>query len=234
MIISILNNTYRTLTDFNVISIIFRICMAMIVGAIIGSERGRHGRAAGIRTHTLVCLGSALTVIVGLYAVFRLGLPGDPLRISAQVISGIGFLGAGTILTRNHSQVTGLTTAAGLWTTAAIGLAIGIGLYSGALAGFAALEITIILFSKIEKEKRKDQTDSFYVELESVKNVNDFYDQLDDFDSSIGTIQIVKAKSGTPAHIGVEFVVSSTEISKDMICRFRALDYVVVAARQSI
>lgn len=234
MLRSTLASIHDALTEFNTISIIFRICMAVIIGAIIGSERGRHGRAAGIRTHTLVCLGSALTVIVGLYSVLRLGLGGDPMRISAQVISGIGFLGAGTILTRNHSQVTGLTTAAGLWTTAAIGLAIGIGFYTGALVGFTALEVTIISFSKVEKRKRKDHTDLFYAELQSAANVNDFFDYITDLGAGTSTMHIVQAKSGTPSQVGVEFSVADAVNSEDLICRLRSIDYVVIAVHQSV
>lgn len=89
--------------------------MAALLGGIIGYERERHGRAAGLRTHILVCIGSATAVIGGLYVAYQLGFSNDPLRAGAQVISGIGFLGAGTILTRNGDHVIGLTTAAGLW-----------------------------------------------------------------------------------------------------------------------
>ena len=117
----------QTLSEFNIWSITFRILLATVIGGCIGSERGRHGRAAGLRTHILVCLGSTMTVMLGIYSVQVLGLGGDPMRVSAQVISGIGFLGAGTILTRGRFHITGLTTAAGLWTTASLGLAIGAG-----------------------------------------------------------------------------------------------------------
>ena len=97
-----------------------------------------------MRTHVLVCLGAAMTSMVGLYSAEVLGFTNDPLRVSAQVISGIGFLGAGTIMTRNHAQITGLTTAAGLWATASLGLCIGTGVYGGVLAAFLVILVTMV------------------------------------------------------------------------------------------
>ena len=121
---------YEYLQEFNAVSIAVRIFLAMVVGGLIGIERGKQGRAAGMRTHILVCLGAALTVMIGVYARETLGVVNsDPLRIAAQVVSGIGFLGVGTILIKGRFQITGLTTAAGVWATATIGLALGIGFY---------------------------------------------------------------------------------------------------------
>lgn len=214
---------FHTLTDFNVYSILFRVFIATVLGSFIGSEREKHGRAAGVRTHTLVCLGASMTVMVGLYANYALGLSGDPLRVGAQVISGIGFLGAGTILTRHHSQITGLTTAAGLWTTASLGLAIGLGFYQGALIGFVAMEITVRLFSRRERLKH---TYEFYLELDSVLRVNEFSDQFCSEDISI---QLLQAKSGIPTHVGVAMAVASTEDPKALLNQLRSLPYVVIA-----
>ena len=115
-----------------------KIFLALVVGGIIGMERGRQGRAAGMRTHILVCLGATLTAMTGMYAYEILHFGNDPLRISAQVISGIGFLGVGTILIKGRFQITGLTTAAGICCAATIGIALGIGFYEGALVTFIA------------------------------------------------------------------------------------------------
>lgn len=218
-----LANLYVIVTQFNLCAILFRVFLAMLVGGLIGSERSRHGRAAGVRTHTLVCLGSTITVMVGLYSVQVLGLGGDPLRVSAQVISGISFLGAGTIMTRHHSQITGLTTAAGLWTTASLGLAIGLGFYQGALIGFIAMEIAIVLFSRRERQKHILE---FYLELDSVAKINEFSDCFDSEDISI---QISQAKSGISTHVGIHVGISTTESSDDFLAQFRKIDYVVVA-----
>ena len=94
------------LAGLNVWSVLFRLLLAAAFGGCIGLERGKHNRAAGLRTHILVCVGSAVTILVGLYTAQELGFANDPMRIGAQVISGIGFLGAGTILHRDHTQVT--------------------------------------------------------------------------------------------------------------------------------
>ena len=102
--------------------ICLKTALAVLIGGLIGSERARHGRAAGMRTHILVCLGACLTAMTSLYVVNVAGVPGDVFRISAQAISGVGFLGAGMIVLKNNSTIIGLTTAAGVWTTGAIGV----------------------------------------------------------------------------------------------------------------
>ncbi|VTU28744.1 putative Mg(2+) transport ATPase [Variovorax sp. SRS16] len=128
------------------LELVARLVMAAALGSVIGFERERLSWAAGLRTHMLVCVGSALIMIVSAFG-FQDALGGphvvlDPSRVAAQVVSGIGFLGAGTILLRGE-VIRGLTTAASLWSVAAIGLAIGGGLYTAAVA--ATLIILLIL-----------------------------------------------------------------------------------------
>ena len=114
--------------------LLLRLVLAGILGGAVGFERERHNRPAGLRTHILVCLGSALVMIVSVEGFSgALGPRGDQARLAAQVVSGIGFLGAGTIM-RQGSSVRGLTTAASLWVVAAVGLATGIGLYLAAIS----------------------------------------------------------------------------------------------------
>ena len=122
--------------EINIWTVIIRICLATIMGGFIGIERFKQGRAAGMRTHILVALGATLSSMIGLFLYLEMGMSNDPTRIAAQVVSGIGFLGMGTILVKGRFQITGLTTAAGLWATAAIGLALGMGFYTGAIATF--------------------------------------------------------------------------------------------------
>ena len=133
--------------ELNLVTLTARVILAIIMGGVIGLERGKQGRAAGMRTHILVALGAALTVMIGFFVRSELSLDTDPMRISAQVISGIGFLGVGTIMLKGRFQITGLTTAAGLWATAAIGLALGAGYYEGAIITFIA---TVRQMSKLE------------------------------------------------------------------------------------
>lgn len=135
------------------IEIIKRLLIALILSGLIGLERETHGRAAGLRTHILVCLGSSLIMLTSIY-IFDIykGLASvDPSRIAAQVVSGIGFLGAGTII-RFRASVKGLTTAASLWAVAGIGLAVGCGFYQGAYVTTLLVLVTLFLLNKIEKD----------------------------------------------------------------------------------
>jgi putative Mg2+ transporter-C (MgtC) family protein len=130
--------------------IVVKLVLGMVFGGVIGLEREIGNRPAGFRTHTLVCMGSALVMmsaefLMEAYPAFE----PDPARLGAQVISGIGFLGAGTIL-KDGSRVRGLTTAASLWVVACIGLAIGMGFYWGALAATLFSYITLVLLKKFE------------------------------------------------------------------------------------
>ena len=139
--------------------VVVRLVVATVCGGIIGFERGRKNRPAGFRTYILVCVGSALTMILSAYLVAMHSrwsevaqnlMQGDFSRFGAQVINGIGFLGAGTIIITGKNQVKGMTTAAGLWASACLGLAIGSGFYWGALIGCLLILLTVTLFSKIE------------------------------------------------------------------------------------
>lgn len=128
-----------------------RVLLAVVVGGIIGLERDLKNHAAGFRTYILVCLGSTMVMMTNQF-IFEQYALGDPARMGAQVISGIGFLGAGTIIVTNNNHVRGLTTAAGLWSAACIGLAIGIGFYEGALAGGFALLVIMTSFQKVKNK----------------------------------------------------------------------------------
>ena len=120
-----------TLNELNLVSTVVRLALALLLGGMLGIERGRKRRPAGLRTYMIVCIASSLVMITSQYMAEVFGT-GDPARMGAQVISGIGFLGAGTIMITSR-QVKGLTTAAGLWAAACIGLAVGIGFYAGAI-----------------------------------------------------------------------------------------------------
>ena len=131
--------------------IIIKLALAAVLGGLIGLERESLSRPAGLRTYTLVCVGSALAMVVSLdmYYQYYQTVNADPGRIAAQVVSGIGFLGAGTIM-REGATVRGLTTAAGLWVVACIGLAVGVGLYIPAIVSTAIILFVLIYFVKFE------------------------------------------------------------------------------------
>lgn len=138
-----------------------RILFALVIGGLIGLEREFGQHSAGFRTHILVCLGSALIMLLSIYGFGAfMGEPNvraDPARLAAQVVSGIGFLGAGTIL-RNGNSISGLTTAASLWVVAALGLAVGAGFYYGALITAFLVLVCLFVLNKLERifsSKRK-------------------------------------------------------------------------------
>ena len=195
------------LREFNMWTIIIRLFLAAILGGIIGLERGKQRRAAGLRTHILVCVGSALTVMVGFFAREVLNVEiSDPLRVSAQVISGIGFLGAGTIMLKGRFQIVGLTTAAGLWVTAAIGLSCGVGFYEGAVAAFLISVFTVMVLSKLERHINDNRSNfGVYVEIkqdEAVRKcINDLKEKYKAHD-----IQVTVPRSGISGNVGVEVI----------------------------
>jgi putative Mg2+ transporter-C (MgtC) family protein len=135
--------------------VIFRIAVALVVGGVIGFERSFHGRPAGFRTHSLVCVASALLMLVTVYqSEWMTGVPldairTDPTRMSQGIMTGIGFLGAGVIF-KEGLTVRGLTTAASIWITAAIGILVGIGFYLPAIAGTLATILVLSAFRAIE------------------------------------------------------------------------------------
>lgn len=140
---------FDSLRGLSLGAVALRMGLSCLCGLLIGLNRSAKNRPAGFRTHILVCMASVLAAATGLYLFTELKLPSDISRISSQVISGLGFIGAGTIVVTKKMSVTGLTTAAGLWTTGIIGLAIGSGYYELALLGTALVVITEILFAPL-------------------------------------------------------------------------------------
>ena len=208
---------------------LFRAFLALVAGGVIGIERGKQGRAAGMRTHILVCLGSALTAMIGLYSVSYLGIGGDPLRISAQVVSGIGFLGVGTILLKGRFQITGLTTAAGLWCAATIGLAIGVGYYEGAAVTFLAVVLAITILHRIDYKITKRNTRfGIYAEIKSDKDVRRIIDYIEEHYLATD-MQVTPARSGTAGNVGVEANIhaKSGETPESVSRELESLDEVV-------
>lgn len=194
--------------DFELlIKVILRAGLAVIIGTVIGSERARHGRAAGMRTHILVCLGATLTSMIGIYAQDYLGNNGDILRLAAQVISGIGFLGAGMIILKNNNVITGLTTAAGVWTTSVIGIAIGCGFYIGAIIVSALYLITIILLGKFEKRKKVDEV--IYIEIDDMYKTNEIISLIENEGKNLLGFHTMPPRSGFSGHLGIHLIIDT-------------------------
>ncbi len=181
-------------------TVLLRLILAVIAGMIIGFERGKHGRAAGLRTHILISLGSAISAMVGAYMV-QSSATGDPSRVAAGVVSGIGFLCAGIILVKNSSKVMGLTTAAAMWATATVGIAFGAGFYLCAVLGTALLFFTLTVMTVLEVNQKKDRR--FFIEISEVSGVNDTIDNIRAEFPVSHSFDILPAKSGMENHVGI-------------------------------
>lgn len=201
------------------LAFIFRLVLACILGGVIGYEREKTNRPAGFRTHILVCVGSALIMCTAeyMFVVYAGKTNFDPTRLGAQVISGIGFLGAGTII-REGFNVRGLTTAASLWAVSCVGLAIGCGFYTGAVSAAALIYITLILLKRLEEHlARKNRYREIYVKSSNlpgqigvISNVLHKYeikisniDFMSDEDSSIS---LLKFTVKLPANISGNYL----------------------------
>ena len=144
--------------EVNMTNSLFRLVLSMILGMVVGAERKRKGQIAGIRTFALISMGACLAMLLSIYVPqVYLGLKnGDPGRIAAQVITGIGFLGGGAMI-HMKGAVRGLTTAAGIWMTAIIGMAVGIGMYSISVCATLLIMLTLVTFEQYEKRARLGQ-----------------------------------------------------------------------------
>lgn len=214
------------LEEFNTVSIIVRIFLAMMLGGLIGMEREKSRRPAGFRTHILVCVGACMTALIGLYVWNIMGDITDPMRISAQVISGIGFLGVGTILVKENDHITGLTTAAGLWTTAAIGIACGYGFYIAAFVGTLVVAITAAILFKLEKgTRRRNSVRSIYLEIAGTEAVNEYTDWFWT-ELKAKNVMIMAPRSAIKHNVGVEVILSVNDENEvhSLLEKIRAKD----------
>ena len=218
----VIRDAMNYLRELNSISILFRLVLAMLMGGAIGLERGKQGRAAGMRTHIFVCLGATLTTMIGYFSLDQFNT-GDPLRVAAQVISGIGFLGVGTILIKGRFQITGLTTAAGLWCAAAIGIALGAGFYEGAIITFICSALTVTTLWRVEYMlNKKYRRFGIYVEICSDKYVTPAIKVLKN-KYQVSDIQVTAPRSGTTGNVGIEanvhnndFTISPSTVSEEL------------------
>ena len=166
------------LREVTYLAVVLRILAAVIFGGLIGLERGMKNRPAGLRTYMLVCVGACLVMLTNQF-IFQTSATGDPTRMAAQVVSGIGFLGAGTIVVTRRNQIKGLTTAAGLWSAAGVGLALGIGFYEAAAVGAFAIFVVMTLLQKMDNRMhRKTKTVEVYIEVGPELSLGELLRQL--------------------------------------------------------
>ena len=193
---------HHMLSQVNTASIAFRLFLSIILCGAIGMERGLRNRPAGFMTYLLVGCGSALIMITNQY-IATIYTNVDPTRMASQVVSGIGFLGAGTIITTAKNEIRGLTTAAGIWAAAAVGLAVGIGFYAGAVLGSVFIIFSLMYLKKIDLYiKTHAKTMEIYLEYNeefSMQNLSLYADRscYEVFDLEFGKLKTINGEFGT-------------------------------------
>lgn len=202
------------LRELNEASITLRLVLAIICGGLVGIEREHKHRPAGFRTHTLVCIGAALTVMTSQYLLTLKDMSSDnfvcdPARLGAQVIAGMGFIGAGTIIVTKRRQVRGLTTAAGLWTSAIMGLAIGVGFYEVALYATFLILVAELVFSRLEWFVLDNaRSMNIYVEVLETEGLTQVVEEIKKYGAGIVDVEITKSKAAEGPYMSAIFSLS--------------------------
>ena len=220
------------LAELNLVTILLRLFLATVCAGVLGIERQRKSRPAGLRTHIIVCLGSALVMMISQF-LSNQGMATDAARLGAQVISGIGFLGAGTIiLTGRHGKphVTGLTTAASLWTCACMGLAIGCGFYAGALATCLFVLFAATTLNRIDKYfYAKTPVIDLQLEIKEAADLAAICAHLEGCGAEIKDLQLQKRSEYGEVHVyaAVELRLQSAKEKPTLIVGLSALPEIV-------
>ena len=213
------------LSELNMVTMMLRLTVAGLFGGFIGIERGHKHRPAGCRTYFIVCMGAALSMILSQYEsqllqtdwagiASEIGIKTDVSRFGAQVINGIGFLGAGTIIVTGRQEIKGLTTAAGLWASACMGLAIGAGFYAAAIVGFVYIALTFLVFNHlgawvISHARNMD----FYLEYDASDSLPEIITLIKNLDVRVFSVDINKTKN---ANLITRSAIFSVQLPKKM------------------
>ena len=211
--------------------ILHRLLLITIIAGAIGYERERHGRAAGFRTHILVGIGSCLTMLTGLVLAADPAWSAhvDPTRIAAQVISGIGFLGAGTIL-RFRASIRGLTTAASLWAVGGIGLAIGAGFLRGGILTGLIVILVLFGFSPLERAMRKTWYQTLIVETTGAgRELVNIRGLLAEYDIEIRDLEISEGAQSGRLHLAFYVKLLPDQPREEIISKLSRLEGTVEA-----
>jgi len=219
---------WQNFYEISVVSIFVRLFLAVLLGGIIGIERGIKGRPAGMRTYMLVCVGSALVMITNEY-LSGLFIGTDPARMGAQVISGIGFLGAGTIIITRDNQVRGLTTAAGLWASACMGLAIGVGFYAGALIGmFFILFVTGVVHRLDTRLVSRTRLLDVYVELCESAQIHSLLEHLQAANIQVRYLEVQRPKydGESQSALSLSLRLPKRKLHYEVLVELNAISYV--------
>ena len=210
-----MDNVFASLRELNIYTMMLRVALAMLMGGIVGFEREKKRRPAGFRTYMLVALGAAMTVMLSQYLDFmlnhewlataeRVGIKTDVSRFGAQVVNGVGFLGAGTIIVTGRQEVKGLTTAAGLWASACMGLATGAGFYECVIVGIALIVLSMKLLPFVEEAMLSySRNMTIYVEMDSFENLGSIVNRIKAESIQIYDVEIEKDKREHMARFSV-------------------------------
>ena len=209
---------FDSLRDINFLSVLFRMLLAVACSAVIGIERSIKNRSAGFRTHILVCVGAATASLTGHYLYLVVQLPTDMTRIGAQVITGLGFIGAGTIIVTRKNTVKGLTTAAGLWATGVIGLAIGSGFYEGAILSTILVLIAELFFANIGQKIRSTPEFRAIINYQAKQSLDHALRFLKDRGVAITALQVSSANdNGEYVYSALVRLRPSTNLNPDLL-----------------
>lgn len=227
--------------ELNIYSMMLRVCLAMAVGGILGFEREKKGRPAGFRTYMLVAMGAALTVILSQYLVLmqethwaELYVVGtqstDASRFAAQVINGVGFLGAGTVIVTGRQQVKGLTTAAGLWASACMGIAIGAGFYECVLVAVLLVVFCMKLLPALEEFMiSRSRNMCIFVEMDTFENIAQIVNRIKSENVKLYSVEIEREKREHLSELSVLLTVRLPRKMRhaDLLATLSTLDGIV-------
>jgi len=226
--------------ELTVWSMMLRLLLAVAAGGLIGLERETKHRAAGFRTYMLVALGATVTMLLAQYLSWMVEgpwlhlvknvVPTDVSRLGAQVINGVGFLGAGTIIVTHRQEIQGLTTAAGLWASACMGLAIGVGFYTCLIAGMVLILLCMVLFSPMENAiHATSRSMNIYVELTGIGNLGALTHGIKAQGCTIHDLELNKSGEGGARRLSAIYTVSLQKKQEhaELLARLSAVDGVV-------
>ena len=215
----------------SIASISIRLLLALVCGGVIGFERARRGRPAGLRTHILVCIGATLAMLTNQF-LYEEGLSTDVSRMGAQVISGVGFIGAGTILVTGQHKVKGLTTAAALWASACLGLTIGCGFYSAAVVGLISICIVNYFLYRLDTPIHlNSQISCFYIEFSDISAIRSMITILKADHIKVSDLELVQTTNGNHTSVGATLTIHTNRktVHDELTLLLEAIDGVEFA-----
>lgn len=216
-----------TTAGWSTLGVAMRLFLALIVGLVVGIDRELKRRGAGIKTHVLVCVGAAAVMITSEYLMVKFGGDLDISRMGAQVISGVGFLGVGTIIVTGRNQVRGLTTAASLWVCACVGLAAGVGYVEGVLIALILLIFTLRILGKLDVVvHRHAKVFDLYLEFTDNKGLTKFVEKMREEQNKITVLQIGKGDVGEGPNAVVSLEIKDHSKRPGLIDDLRCLEFI--------